>query len=205
MSINSRLIKSISDNQDEIIRNIISLYLEDGRFDLDPTYSKGIFYKNIQEPRYKSDLYPLSEDVLLADCRNLSFYRSGKFKSIMFDPPFIISGTDKENTSHMRKRFGDYRTIKDLFEFYNDSLKEFYRLLEPAGILIFKCQDTVSSGKQYLSHVKIINMAEKLGFYSKDLFILQAKNRMLDPRIKQQRHARKFHSYFLVFQKGVKA
>jgi hypothetical protein len=59
----------------------------------------------------------------------------------------------------------------------------------------------VSSGKQYLSHVEIINMAREIGFYAKDLFILEAKNRLIDPRIKKQQHARKFHSYFLVFEK----
>ena len=39
------IIKSISYSQEEILKWIIRLYCPDG-FDLDPTYSKGVFYKN---------------------------------------------------------------------------------------------------------------------------------------------------------------
>ena len=81
-------------------------------------------------------------------------------------------------------------------------MKEFYRILKDKGILIFKCQDKVSSGKQYMSHVFIMNEAVKLGFYPKDLFILLAKSRIVaDWQLKNQKNARKFHSYFWVFQK----
>lgn len=38
------VIKSISYDQHEIIKNIISLYCSDG-IELDTTYSKGLFYK----------------------------------------------------------------------------------------------------------------------------------------------------------------
>jgi hypothetical protein len=81
-------------------------------------------------------------------------------------------------------------------------MKEFYRVLNNKGILIFKCQDKVSSGKQYMTHVFIYNEAVKIGYYPKDLFILLAKNRIVaDWQLKNQKHARKFHSYFWVFQK----
>lgn len=51
------LMKSISYSQDEILKWIIRLYCPDG-FDLDPTYSKGVFYKNVPEPQLKFDLNP---------------------------------------------------------------------------------------------------------------------------------------------------
>lgn len=66
---------------------------------------------------------------------------------------------------------------------------------------MFKCQDTVSSGKQYLSHVYVINEAEKLNFICVDVFILLATNRIQGHNHQNQKHARKFHSYFLVFKK----
>jgi hypothetical protein len=72
------------------------------------------------------------------------------------------------------------------------------RILCEKGILVFKCQDTISGGKQYLSHVEIINMAVRLGFYPKDLFILLSKNRLMSPNQRNQKHCRKFHSYFVV-------
>lgn len=82
---------------------------------------------------------------------------------------------------------------------------EMYRILDDNGILIFKCQDKISSGKQYLSHVFIINEAIKIGFYPKDLFILLAKSRLVaEWQAKNQKNARKFHSYFIVFEKSNK-
>ena len=78
-------------------------------------------------------------------------------------------------------------------------------MLDNKGILIFKCQDKVSSGKQYMSHCFIYNEAIKIGFYPKDLFILLAKNRLVaDWQLKNQKNARKFHSYFWVFEKNNK-
>ena len=68
--------------------------------------------------------------------------------------------------------------------------------------MIFKCQDKVSSGKQYFSHVYVQKEAIKYGFYPLDLFILLAKNRIVaDWQKANQKHARKFHSYFWVFKK----
>ena len=91
---------------------------------------------------------------------------------------------------------------KSLHQCYADMIKEAYRVLKPNGILIFKCQDKVSSGKQYLSHVFVIDTAVEIGFYPKDLFVLLARNRLVaDWQKKNQKHSRKFHCYFLVFQK----
>ena len=88
---------------------------------------------------------------------------------------------------------------------YYDTLKEAYRVLKPQGILIFKCQDRVASSKQYMSHVFVCNAAIHEGFYPKDLFILLAKTRLIaDWQAKNQQNARKYHSYFWVFQKDGK-
>ena len=94
---------------------------------------------------------------------------------------------------------------KELHQFYVDSMKELHRILKQDGILIFKCQDKVSSGKQYMSHVFIMNKAVEIGFYPKDLFILLSKNRLTaEWQAKNQKNARKFHCYFWVFQKSDK-
>lgn len=56
-----------------------------------------------------------------------------------------------------------------------------------------------------MSHVFIINQAIEVGYYCKDMFILLAKNRIIaNWQVKNQKNARKYHSYFLVFEKNNK-
>lgn len=203
----SDLIKSISYDQSEIINSILKLHVPEGKIDCDPTYSKGNFYKNtgIAKPIYKFDICPQTTDTIKSDARNLPL-EDNSLNCIMFDPPFLAttgkSISSNENNNYINKRFGVFPSEKELHQFYIDAMKEFYRILKKDGILIFKCQDKISSSKQYLSHVFIINEAVKLGFYPKDLFILLAKNRIVaDWQVKNQKNARKFHSYFIVLEK----
>ena len=204
------MIKSISYDQSEIIKGILDLHVKNKKIDCDPTYSIGNFYKNtgIEEPTYKFDINPKVDGVKFGDSRNLPL-ENCSIDCMMFDPPFLAttgkSLTNDDNNNVINKRFGVYPSEKELHQFYIDSLKESHRILKDKGILIFKCQDKISSGKQYLSHVFIINEAIKIGFYPKDLFILLAKNRLVaDWQVKNQKNARKFHSYFIVFEKNNK-
>ena len=193
------MIKTINDNQTNLIKDILNLHCPNG-IDLDPTYSKGNFYKNIPQPKLKSDLFPKHPDVVGCDASSL-WLEDSSINSIMFDPPFIAGHTKDKPTGIIGERFHGFRYIPDLWDWYDKCLVEFHRVLKKDGVLIFKCQDTISSGKQWLSHVHIINKAEEIGFYTKDLFILTAKSRIIGHNHQIQKHARKFHSYFLVFEK----
>ena len=53
--------------------------------------------------------------------------------------------------------------------------------------------------------IEIINEYESLGFYTKDLFVVMRTNRPGVSRLKKQVHARKNHSYFLVFVKNARS
>lgn len=204
------LIKSISYDQSEIIKWILQLHVPNHTIDCDPTYSKGNFYKNtgVTPPVYKFDINPQTDDTIFADARKLPL-DSDSINCLMFDPPFLAttgkSISENGDNNYINKRFGVFPSEPELHQFYIDAMKEFYRVLKNDGILIFKCQDKISSSKQYLSHVFIINEAIKLGFYPKDLFILLAKNRLVaEWQVKNQKNARKYHSYFIVFQKSNK-
>ena len=201
------LIKSISYDQSEIIKWILDLHVPSHRIDCDPTYSKGNFYKGtgIDPPRLRFDISPQSLDVEYGDSRCLPL-DSESLDCMMFDPPFLAT-TGKslsvdDGSNKINKRFGVYPDERSLHQFYIDSLHEAHRVLKQNGILIFKCQDKISSGKQYMSHVFVMNEAVKAGFYPKDLFILLAKNRLVaDWQSKNQKNSRKYHSYFWAFQK----
>lgn len=201
------IIKSISYDQTEIIKNIIKLHIEKGVIDCDPTYSTGVFYKKsgIVAPEYKFDLHPQSEGVVKSNSINLPL-EDETLDSIMFDPPFVVSKgpslkNPKKGSNIISTRFSSYESIPLLWEYYTKSLNEFYRILKPKGMLIFKCQDTVSGGKNYFSHSYVMNKALEIGYYPKDFFVLLAKSRLISGNMKNQQHARKFHSYFWVFQK----
>lgn len=201
------MIKSISYDQAEIIKNILQLHTEGHKIDCDTTYSKGVFYDNtgIEKPFYKFDVAPAVDEVQYGDSRNLPL-ENNAIECLMFDPPFLATtgASLKENSgsNKINKRFGVYPSETELHKFYVDSLIEAHRVLKENGILIFKCQDKVSSGKQYFSHIFIANEAVKAGFYPKDLFVLLAKNRLVaDWQVKNQKNARKYHCYFWVFQK----
>ena len=202
---NKTIIKTINDNQQSIIRDIILLHCPQG-IEIDPTYSKGVFYKDAEdlEPFEKFDLYPQTDDTLQASADNLP-HLDGQVSSVMFDPPFMAGFTKQKPSGIMGERFHGFKYIPELWAWYKKCLFEFYRILENKGVLIFKCQDTVSGGKQWFSHNYIMSEAEKIGFYCKDMFILTAKNRIIGHNHHNQKHARKYHSYFLVFIKNKKA
>ena len=200
------LIKSISYDQGEIIRNILKLHVPEGKIDCDPTFSTGAFYNgtDIALPQYRYDISPQRSDVVQADARYLPLADSS-ISCMMLDPPFLATKGKSLHSDYgniINRRFGVYPDEKSLHQCYSDMLSEAYRVLKPGGILVFKCQDKVSSGKQYLSHVFIINEAVRIGFYPKDLFVLLAKSRLVANWQRNQKHSRKYHSYLLVLQKS---
>lgn len=198
-------VRSVYNSNYEVIKNIMALYKID-QFDLDCTYSRGLFWKNLPAPKIKTDLVPVTEDTIQADSEHLPF-EDNSMKSTMCDLPFVICGklykSNKEGSSVIAKRFEGYETYEKLTTNYYNTLQELYRVCEKNGLVVFKCQDTTSGGKQHLTHVMVVNMAMKIGFYPRDLFILVAKMRInsFGGKWNKQEHARKHHSYYIVLEK----
>lgn len=202
----NELVKSLSFNQHDIIRGITKLHLAGERVELDPCYGRGSFYKpdDIEEP---SLAYDSSLDIIRKvthrtvyhyNATNLSHLDANSTSSIMFDPPFLRT-TGKG--SIIKERFGSYPTMELLWAFYSKALWEFCRILMPDGKLIVKIQNTVMSNKQWCSEHFISNLAGEYGLKFVDEFILGARHRMKQHNLKNQRHARKYHCFFLVFRK----
>ena len=187
----------------DIIKHIRDLYMSGNKIHYDPTYSKGNFYKDTDEPVIKSDLNCKYNVDFTAKSEKIPL-KENTIKSIMFDPPFLFIKTTKstspgsKNESQIAKRFSKYETQSDLEESYISSFTEFKRILVHKGILIVKCQDYLGGHKQFWAHVFVINELEKLGFRIIDIFIKHRTCGVIWNPLKIQRHARKNHSYYIV-------
>lgn len=184
----------------KILKDIMTLYNNGEPFDVDCTYSKGVFWKKLPLPRQKFDLYPQFDDVVEANANNLPL-NDGEVQSIMFDPPFKMSTSNVQGI--IEKRFTAFSSPQALWGFYRQAITEFRRILKPGGIFVIKCQDVVSSGKNQWSHFEVKRIADEEFFDLVDLFILGNKNPIMSPNMKNQIHARKNHSFFMVFRKPI--
>jgi len=151
------------------------------------------------------------------DCGDLPYWKNS-LDCVVLDPPYT-EGLYRKAKGHMAGS-GSHRAFREhysngeaidgngpkwhgaVLDMYFKAGKEAFRVLKPAGVLIVKCQDEVSANTQRLTYVEIINQYEDLGFYAKDLFVVVRLNAPVVSRLIRQVHARKNHSYFLVFVKG---
>jgi hypothetical protein len=109
----------------------------------------------------------------------------------------------EENYRNNASRNGSAKKYHDaVLELYFEAAGEAYRVLRDDGFYIVKCADEVCSNEQRLTHVEIINELEKKGFVTEDLFVLMRNSKPGLSRAVRQIHARKNHSYFVVFRKA---
>ena len=226
----SEVIKSIGYDQHEILYNIMQMHNGGKPFDCDMTYSIGNFYGkfnvkdsngeireiNIPAPKYKYDVCPQVDGVEKIEPLGPLPLEDESIDSIVIDLPFVISCGPSMNTPDydengnkvrnnlISRRFACYYPVAQLLESYKHWIEEAYRVLKPCGIITFKTQATITGSK--LLHTPYYSrlIAESIGFDSYDEFILLAKNRLVSGKVKEQQHARSFHSYFLVFKKSLK-
>lgn len=196
------MIRSVYFNQTEILDAIEQLHVSAG-FDVDCTYGNGVFYKGRREPHYKFDIEPLIESVEKA-CSTALPLESDSVQSVMFDPPFLTyvrNGREhKGGKVQMTSRFGGYWSYSELESHYRGTITEASRILRKGGVLVVKCQDIIHNHRLHCTHANVIQWGHEAGLRLKDLFVLAAKHRMPGPQKGIQRHARIFHSYFLVLE-----
>ena len=206
---NDLVLSAYSDGNDRIFPRILDLYVSPDSVVADVTYGKGVFWRRVPEDRYELR----STDILDGtDCRELP-YRDGSVDCVVLDPPYMHSpgGTAHDGRppmeAHYRNNGSGNRTASKYHEavidLYRDAGVEAYRVLRERGILIVKCQDEVCSNRQRFTHVEIMEAYRDLGFIAEDLFVVVRNNRPGVSRAIRQVHARKNHSYFLVFWKRI--
>ena len=195
------VIKSIQNSDRDILFSIKTMFLDNKNFDLDPCYSTGKFYEDLERPKIKMDKEPKSDDIEQNDILNgMPLIGDNSIQSIVFDPPFMFGKHGKTDQNIMTKRFTMFDSWEQLELMYKSSLKEFYRVLKKGGIVSFKCQDYTDS-KTTLTHCYVWKWALERGFKVEDLFIMAFKGGRIWNSNLVQRHARKYHSYWFVLKK----
>lgn len=194
------VIKSVQNSDESILRAIQQMYLKGEDFDLDPCFSIGKFYGDIPLPKHKMDKTPQLPGVIENDILNGIPLESNSIKSIVFDPPFMFGTHGQTKNNIMTKRFTMFDSFVELKYMYRKALQEFYRVLIKGGIVSFKCQDYTDS-RTTLTHCFVHNWAIETGFDVEDLFILVFSGGRIWNSNLVQRHARKYHSYWLVLKK----
>lgn len=196
----------------EVFPKILALHVPEGSRIADVTFGTGVFWKNIDVTKYDLLTSDISTGV---DCRELP-YENESLDALVLDPPYM-EGLLRANKEHKAGN-GAYSAFREYYsngdetspgpkwhaavtDLYFKAGAEASRVLKENGVLIVKCQDEVSANRQWLTHVEIINHYEQLGFYTRDLFVVVRTNKAGISRLLKQVHARKNHSYFLVFVK----
>jgi hypothetical protein len=210
----------------EVFPHVLSLHVPAGAVVADVTFGKGVFWKKVPEGTYtvrgsdialKKGLRVPSFITLRdkVDCRSLP-YADGELDCLVLDPPYM-EGLYRNSVDNLagdgthaafRHHYSSGQTTHTgpkwhdaVVDVYMRAGREAHRVLKENGVCIVKCQDEVSANKQRLTHIEIVTGYESLGFYTKDLFIVVRQNKAGVSRLIKQEHARKMHSYFLVFQK----
>ena len=204
---NDLVLSASTDGNDGAFPHILGLYVARGSVVADVTYGKGVFWRHVPEGHYELLASDIRDDV---DCRDLP-YADGEIDCVVLDPPYMHSPGGTAYTAHTafekhyrnnssRNRTG--RKYHDaVLALYYEAGQEAHRVLRERGVLIVKCQDEVCSNRQRFTHVEIMTAYTDLGFVAEDLFVVVRSNRPGVSRMVRQVHARKNHSYFLVFWK----
>jgi DNA modification methylase len=207
----------------DVFPKILDLHVDDGATIADVTYGKGVFWDRVRLNRfelYASDLDPdKSPSGYSVDCRDLP-YADDSLDVVVLDPPYA-EGFYRRNTDSLVGGAGSHEQFRKNYSSdavfdtdgakYHQAVLEMYyragaearRVLKDDGKLIVKTQDEVSANTQELTHIQITNFYEQeLGFYTRDLFVTVRNNKPAVSGMNEQVHARKNHSYFLVYETG---
>jgi ParB family transcriptional regulator, chromosome partitioning protein len=191
--------------------DILKMYTHGGDVILDMTYGNGVFWRNVDfAPIY--DLYKNDLDKTRGeyhdDFRHTHF-PGAMFDMVVLDPPYLYVGGFKTLKRSLDMGYrNDVRALENgihgkwmVLQMYIDGMQEAMRLLKPKGVLVMKGMDQVESGKVSLFQCLVTPTAEDMGYEVLDLFVIVSQVTPL-MRHKHQQHARRNHSYFLLFRKG---
>lgn len=205
---NALVLSAYEEGNEQVFPRILALYVKPGSVVADVTHGKGVFWRNVPPGVYDLRATDIQDGV---DCRSLP-YGDGTIDCVVLDPPYMHTpgGTAHQSHPPFEKYYANNRTRgrtgakyhEAVLELYREAACEAHRVLRSRGVFIVKCQDEVCANRQRFTHVEIMEMCRGMNFVAEDLFVVIRNNRPGVSRVVKQVHARKNHSYFLVFWKS---
>lgn len=215
------VLSAYQERNDVVFPKVLSLHVEEGAEIADVTYGKGVFWKNVDLGKYEVYASDLDQDKSPSghpvDCRNLP-YSDDSMDVVVLDPPYaegffrrnkeMLAGGEGSH-SQFRENYSNGEVVdtrgskyhQAVLDLYCEAGAEAHRVLRDDGTLIVKTQDEVSANTQELTHIQITNFYEDvLEMYTKDLFVVMRSNKPAVSGMDKQVHARKNHSFFMVYE-----
>lgn len=208
----------VGDNS-KVFPEILSLHVPDGATVADVTCGNLTFWNRVQPEQYDRLATDIDPDKSLdsddgVDCRDLP-YSDASVDCVVLDPPYA-AGFFRSDAGR-RPGVGSHSSFREAYSsgvahdgsgkhhqavlsLYRAAGSEASRVLCEEGMFIVKVQDEVNANTQELTHLQITNIYEDMGFETVDLFVVVRSNRPSVTGINQQVHARKNHSYFMVYR-----
>jgi len=178
----------------QIVDVILNLHSAGYRV-LDTTWGKGNFWMPHQERWQVVGLDIEGRPGILARASYEALpFKDRVFDAVICDPPFLGSGG---KNGLMVGKYGINTSMKALFISLQRGDGEFYRVLKPRGILLFKCMDTVEGRRHVWTHIIAPSLFRS--FRLRDLFIRPNGVTAIAWNWANQTHAKAMHTYFMVF------
>lgn len=191
---------SLFTNEQACIKALLELHNGGRDIECDPMFFRGGFYKDgVNRPQHIYDINPRVADCPQGNAEALPL-EAASIGSIILDPLFIFGVHGKSAGYYTSRTMGILADFAELERHYKAILAEAHRILKPKGICIFKCQDYTDS-RTTLTHCRVYEWATAAGFYAKDIAILNIPQTKVYNGNTTQRHLRKTHTYFFIFEK----
>jgi len=187
----------------DLIAAAARIYLKQGDHVLDTTFGKGCYWKHID----LTQIYLVTNDLEAPADFHFDFRQmdiaDATFNISVLDPPYLHDG----KTVMVRHQYNNHihtgsLNHEGIIRMYEAGVRECCRVTKPEGYIWIKCQDEIQSGQQNWSLQQIELVGNKLGLHKEDVFVLYNGS----PHIQHhpQLHARRNHSYLIIFKKSNK-
>lgn len=173
------------------------MYVPVGSVIVDPTYGRGVFYKNVDLRRHTTVFTDLGSGGPRLEALP---YENDSADAFVLDPPYLNGGVAPKTSLNKCYKNPGHNSYQAVLRMYLRGSLEAHRVLRQRGVLIVKCQPCVADHRQYPIHAHLTMTLPLFGLEIIDEFLL-ISNQVPIMRHARQQHARKNHSYFLVFKK----